>query len=77
MTRSTTRINTPMMCSTQMMVMPSSSRILRSMSAAASISVSSSPPRLSSARSNFGPVASAFASSSFFKPAAPSPSTLA
>ena len=45
------------------------------MSAAWSISVSSSPPRLSSASSSLGPVASALASSSFFRPAAPSPST--
>ena len=54
-----------MMCSTQMMVMPSSSRILRSMSAAWSISASSRPPRLSSASRSLGPVASALASSSF------------
>ena len=37
-TRSTTRISTPMMCSTQMMVIPSSARMRRSMSAACSIS---------------------------------------
>ena len=50
-------------------------RMLRSMSAAWSISLSSRPPRLSSASSSFGSVASAFASSSFFSPAAPRPLT--
>ena len=45
------------------------------MSAACSISVSSRPPRLSSASRSFGRVASARASSSFFRPAAPRPST--
>ena len=66
-----------MMCSTQMIVMPSSRRMRSSMSAAWSISVSSSPPRLSSARRSVGWVASALASSSFFRPAAPSSPTSA
>ena len=43
-----------------------------SISAASCISDGSSPPRLSSARSSRGPVASARASSSFFSPPAPS-----
>ena len=54
-----------MMCSTQTMVTPSSPRIRRSISAASCISDGSRPPRLSSARSSVGPVASARASSSF------------
>ena len=43
--RSTTRISTPMMCSTQTMVMPRWLRIAASMSAAWSISEWSRPPR--------------------------------
>ena len=65
-TRSTTRISTPMMCSTQTMVMPFSRADARSMSAACSISAWSRPLRLSSASSSCGCVASARASSSFF-----------
>ena len=60
------------MCSTHTIVMPSSPRIRRSISAASCISVGSSPPRLSSARSRLGRVASARASSSFLSPPAPS-----
>ena len=77
MTRSTTRISTPMMCSTQMMVMPMRLLMSPSRSAARSISARSSPPRLSSASSSRGLVASARASSSFFSAAAPSPLVVA
>ena len=73
--RSTTRISTPMMCSTQTMVMPRFLRIVDRRSAACSISEWSRPPSDSSASSSFGCVASARASSSFFRPAAPRPST--
>src|SRR5262249_31755265 len=66
-----------MMCSTQMIVTPSSRQIRRRRSAAWSISCSSRPLRLSSASSSFGSVASALASSSFFRAAAPRPSTVA
>ena len=75
-TRSTTRISTPMMCSTQTMVMPFSLRMLCSMSAACSISPWSRPLRLSSASSSLGWVASARASSSFLRAAAPRPSVV-
>src|SRR5262249_35399853 len=70
--RSTTRNSVAMMCSTQTMVMPSSPRMRRSISAASCISEGSSPPRLSSARSSDGPAASGRASSSFLRPPAPS-----
>src|SRR5215813_1353781 len=61
-----------MMCSTHTMVIPSSPRMRRSSSAAPAISEESRPPRLSSASSSFGDVASARASSSFLSPPAPS-----
>src|SRR5712664_784535 len=70
--RSTTRNSVAMMCSTHTMVTPSSPRMRRSISAASCISEGSSPPRLSSASSRVGPVASARASSSFLSPPAPS-----
>jgi len=71
MQRSTTRISTPMMCSTQTMVMPRCARIDASMSAAESISAWSSPPSDSSASRSFGCVASARAELELLQPPAP------
>ena len=77
-TRSTTRISTPMMCSTQMMVMP---QLLRRCGAACRRPDPSRARRgRSGSRRRAGasaPVASALASSSFLSAAAPRPSTVA